>query len=325
METMLPGVAIGYALVDYKQSLAERITFDEQTANEFVSRTASPELHACAGGSVANTLVAYQRRSQAPARLYYSIGDDSRGELFYEQTGAQMGSPQVVDNAETGYCVLNLDDEGNIFDEITLDGAAAAVSIPCEDLRDPDNGMVISNVNTLRNPDVLTQTSALLQALDRRQGVFAFRLSGAHSLLASQQEARAVIEDLPATPDIVFGNTAEIENLLDTDDAAQGMSMILPDARVMFITDGGRKILIRYEGDTLALQPPTADTVRDVSGAGDHFMGVTLAEMMQRPPAEWSADFVLKAASLGTQASALVLKSMDSRLPGETLRQLGVV
>jgi len=316
----LPAVAMGYALVDYKQTLAEKIAFDDQAAAEFINEAAG--LHVCAGGSVANTLVAYQRYSQSPARLYYCIGNDKRGDLFYRQTGVLLGRPQVTDQAETGCCLLNLDREGNIFDEITLDGAAASVSIPTGELNDQNNGLVISNVNTLRNPAVLKQTVALLQGLNRRQGVFAFRLSGAHNVLASQQEARSAVENLPAVPDVAFGNTAEIKNLLDTRDASRGLELLLPDTRVMFITDGGDEILVRYEGDVFSLQPAAADVV-DVSGAGDHFMGVTLAEMMRRPPAEWSSGHILKAAAAGMRAAAMVLGSLDSRLPQETLRQIG--
>lgn len=316
-----PAVAMGYALVDYKQRLAEEISFDDKAAAQFIKESA--HLHACAGGSVANTLVAYQRYSQLPARLYYCVGDDKRGEFFYEQTGDQLGLPQIAGKDETGCCLLNLDDGGGIFDEITLDGAAASVTVPLEDLHHRDNTLVISNVNTLRNPSILDKTPALLQTLNRRRSVFALRLSGAHSLLATGREAKTTIEDLPAVPDVVFGNTAEIENIFDGIGTPIDLDHLLPKTRIIFVTDGGNKVLMRYEADTFSLQPETIDKVVDVSGAGDHFMGVTLAEMMRRPPAEWSSDFVLRAAGIGIKAAGLALSTMDSRLSREQLIQVG--
>jgi sugar/nucleoside kinase (ribokinase family) len=317
MPERLRAAAVGYALVDRKirvppEALRTIGYADPDDPSTVVQR---------AGGSLPTTMAAYERYSGHPTRLFYGVGDDPRGKLFSSETGAALGPPQVVED-RTGFYTVTLNEQtGEPLHEVTIFGAALQVKVPPEE-RNESNGLVVSNVNTLGHPSVYEQTTALLEQLDRRKGVFAFRLSGAHNVLASPEEARKVVGSLPVAPDIVFGNTAEAENLLGHDEYEQAVRQILPSSRVLILTRGSKEIIIRFEDMVSRLPIVSTEKVIDVTGAGDHLMGVTLGQLMQLEPRLWTLAEVERAVTIGAIAASKVIQTMDSRLSREELRAI---
>ncbi|HET8701016.1 MAG TPA: PfkB family carbohydrate kinase [Nitrococcus sp.] len=312
---------MAYALVDEKlQNVQEPLR--EAPAAQAEALLVKHEVTAeSAGGSVANTMVAYEAYSGNPTRMFYTVGRDRRGQVFMNSTGAHLGRPQIEDDRPTGFCVLAIGDNGAIEDEITIYGAAKDTQIPQEERRSLNSDLVMTNINTMRDQQAAEQVTELLKHLNRN-GIFALRLSGAHDLLASADVAQGVINALPRQPQIVFGNTAEVTNITGSSDSLQALRFILPESRIFILTRGSEDILLRYEDEISHIPYAIAEKVVDVTGAGDQLMGVTLGELMQSDYAGWQRTDIERAIKIGTVAASYVVGTFDSRLDPSTLQAI---
>ncbi|HVV66499.1 MAG TPA: carbohydrate kinase family protein [Candidatus Saccharimonadales bacterium] len=323
MAEYLRAAALCYALVDHKVT-TPRTELPEarfSAAESYLANIENP-IAPTAGGSVANTATIFSKYSEVPTRLYYRVGDDWRGRIFSQATGSDFGPPQIGTNEHTGICILALSDSGEIEDEITIYGAAESVTIPATE-QNQIYDIVFSNINTLRQPALRDHVSGLVHNLDRGKGMLAFRLSGAHSALADPNQAREALASIPRVPEICFGNDVEAANLTGETNHHKALMELLPDTRVLILTSRAASIAIRFEGETIALPVAKAKEVVDVTGAGDHFMGVTMGELVRYAYSDWTADLVKQAASKGIEAAAGAIRTTRSRLTTAELKAIG--
>ena len=312
MSENLKATAVGFALMDLKLF---------KNTGTISIQTNIPSYIESAGGSVANTMSAFKKYSGLPARLHYAVANDRLGNRFISQTAQYLGAPQIREG-NSGFCLMSIGPEGEIMDEVTSYGVSSTVLITDHEKANSKSDMVISNVNSLRHASIYDQTVHLLDNLDKKKGIFAFRLSGAHDLFATGTEAREVIDSLPKQPDIVFGNDEEMKNLGETQDGSQALSKILPDTRIFVMTRGAREVLIRFEDTVYTLPTVKAENVVDVTGAGDHLMGVALGSLALKTYGEWTQSDVINSVFLGALAASRVIQTPESRLTHTELEEV---
>lgn len=313
MTEKLQAAAIGFALVDEKliNNASELPAPNYEEAERFLLK--QKDVHRSAGGSVANTMVAFGESSGYTTRLYYKIADDQRGNVFYKETGADLGEPQVSEEGYTGFCVISLNSMGEIVDEITLYGVAQDVEIPRGEISDTTNHLVVANFNSLRIPRVMERVDELLKkTLDRKRGLFAFRLSGAHASMADQEDVTTVINSLPRIPEVVFANDHEVKSLIGND-RLMDIGDVLPDTRLLVVTRSCKDLIVRFEDTITTIPAGSVKNVVDVTGAGDQLMGVTLARLLEKSYGDWTMKHVQRAVSLGTRAAAEIVQMTYSR------------
>lgn len=311
MSEKVRGVAVGFALVDEKIVGGGALPEPTLAAAESYLQ-GRDDVYRTAGGSVANTMVAFDAYAGHQSRLFYTVGDDMRGGAFRNQTAPALGPGCISESGHTGFCIIQLDEYGEIADEITLYGVSKQVVVPCEERTNRQNGMVLSNFNTMRHPDVRDQVGELLRHTLTPQGIFAFRLSGAHEDLVSRETAVATVAELPRVPDVIFANCHELTNLAGRSDD-EVMGNVFPDSRLLVATDGRNDVRIRWEGAVHTLPVIDSAKVIDTTGAGDQLMGAMLAYALERNYADWDIAHVMKTASLALAAAARIVRSRQSR------------
>lgn len=166
-----------------------------------------------------------------------------------------------------------------------------------------------------------------LQEVAASGGIFVFRLSGIQhgtDEKFDKKELDSLLASLPKLPDIVFANAVELQHASGIDDVYQATQQAFPESRLMVITDGENGSFVRFESNVFKIPPESIsqNDVVDTTGAGDSYMGAMLAALFTRPYNQWTSEFIISCAEIGTYASALVIQSFQSRLTKQQLMDI---
>lgn len=162
----------------------------------------------------------------------------------------------------------------------------------------------------------MSLTEFILRTLQNDGGVFALRLSGAHSTFIGREDLLTFFTSLKNVPDVIFANRDELLYTTGGTEVEEALQSAFPNSRLLVVTLGENGSLARFE-DTVTFIPPTSvpkEKIIDVIGAGDNYMGVMLGSLFSLPYSHWTQEHVTACAQVGAYAASLVIQSRRSRL-----------
>lgn len=312
-------IGMGLAMVDEKipnpgivlPQHDELITFlDQQT--DFIRRT---------GGVTPNILTTLTKFDPTyNAALLACTGEDSRGRFFRSKTESRLGELQINPQKPTGVVVSVLDNAGTVIYRDRHLGAAETVRADKDEISQK-NILFVSDLTTIRLPEVFNEADAMLASLEYSEGNFFLNLAGLNPAIASRESIMSVLTALRRQPDIVTGNENELTYLTGSEDMQDAIEQVFPNARIMVITLANKGSLIRYENKIVHLPAHAIpdEKVIDETGSGDTYAGIMLGALYTKPYHEWTQEHILQACVAGTLGGALAVQSYNSRLTDQEM------
>lgn len=316
-------VGLGLGLVDCKavnpnivlpQNKADLIRYLDQQGHHFSTER---------GGSTANVLYAYSVFLDTRTKLFYSLGQDRRGEFFRRSTAQRLGEPQIQKGKNTGVCVFVFDENRHIVDFLSSYEAAEEVVVGKDEIKDNKNNLFVTDIFTLKCPSLAQQSGIIFDSLEEDHGIFALSLSGASQRSVKRDVLLGILSSFKRTPEIVFANKDELLYLRNGGALEDAVRKEFGDARLMVVTNGENGSYVRFEGKVFEIPPFNipSSTVLDETGAGDAYMGIMLGALFNASFGEWDINHVLKAASTASFAASLVTQGINSRLTKDQINQ----
>ncbi|WP_087000478.1 PfkB family carbohydrate kinase [Rhizobium sullae] len=283
------------------------------TVDETISVSAMPEAGASIlgreetrdlGGKGANQAVVMGRAGLA-VTLVAAVGEDFRAETIRSQLAEEPVEARLIQLAgkASDFSIIFTTPDGENAIVTTTDSAgsltlAEAVAPLAESI--PGDLLVLQGNLT----DEVTR--GILEEARHRQLLTAFNPS----------PLRPFFTGLWPLVDIAFLNKGEAESLTGT--AGQGAASVLISAGVkhVVLTLGGEGAMLASESGALTI-PATPASVIDTTGAGDTFMGVTLASAALR-----GVPLDARAVRHATAAAALTVSRRGTRSAFPTKAEL---
>lgn len=317
-------LALGTAYIEAKIQSPE-LHLPQQSNELPAFLDAHPEANLYAGGSVPNILASFAKISGHPnVRLLCCVGDDNRGKFFIESIDQRLGKPQVSHKGLTGVAV-GVYNKG-LTEFLDFYGAADDVTVSGRELRKAKTQLFISDVDFMSTPRTLKQVKKIIRATKRDHGIFALSLGhmGYHPSISDQKHIQEVLSPFYRMPNLVFGNEHELHYITGKKDLHDAIATAFPESELVVTTRAERGALIRLGREIFPVTaiPVVTEDVIDTIGAGDTFMGVSLAILMRTPYAPRNKDDVVHAMRIANYASSLVIRSMHSQLTDEMAQQV---
>lgn len=317
-------IALGTAYVEAKIQSPE-LHLPQQSNELPAFLDVHPEANLYAGGSVPNILASFAKISGHPnVRLFCCVGNDDRGRFFIGSIDQRLGKPQVSHKGLTGVAV-GVYNKG-LTEFLDFYGAADDVIVSRRELRKAKTQLFISDVDFMSTPRTLKQVQKIIRVTKRDHGIFALSLghAGYYPSVSDQEYMKEVLSPFYRTPNLVFGNEHELQYITGEKDLHDAMITAFPESELVVTTRAEKGALIRLNREIFSVPAISVETegVIDTIGAGDTFMGVSLAILMRTPYASGNKDNVVRAMRIANYASSLVIRSMHSQLTDEMAQQV---
>ncbi|MDG9701984.1 carbohydrate kinase family protein [Streptomyces sp. DH37] len=238
-----------------------------------------------AGGSVANTCVAFAESGGRAALVTASMDDRLALEIRSDLTGRGVDVPsRSTRRGRTGRCLTLLLPDGErafliwqgepwrlrtLHEELA---ASLAEAGPCE-------GLLVEGY-LLASEDGMAVARSAMRHAAAQGAVRALALSD-RSLVAGQRQRFA--ELLASGVDAVFGNEAEVAAVTGADDAREAAAALARGGTLCVVTLGGRGAFAHGPGGRHVIAARRGP-VRSAIGAGDAFAGGFLFGMLSGRP-----------------------------------------
>lgn len=237
------------------------------------------------GGKGANQAVACARAGGAPTAMLAALGDDTFAEMLADslrRAGVTLHS--VHSERSTGAALITVSDDAE--NAITV-AQGANTSLQLAHLPDlAGTGVLVLQLET-----PIETVTAFAQAA-RAAGV---------TVLLNAAPARALPHALLAAVDVLVVNEAELAAIVGGGNASIVERLGAPGVPCVVATLGGRGCCALADGQYL-LQPAFAVVPVDTTAAGDTFVGVLAAALVQDRPL---ADGLRRAAAAAALATTM--------------------
>lgn len=313
-------LALGAAYVDAKiKSPNTSLPSQPDQLPDFLDT--HPKARLSAGGSIPNIMTTFVRLSTNPnVRLLCCVGDDSRGKFYAEHTDKRLGEPQISTRNPTGIWVGVYDDQEELVDALDFYGAAGDITVSEEDLKDTRNSVLITDIDACRVPDGLDSIKKIVETLQQKKDLFVLSLSGT----SSAEDVLKPLASVNRTPDIVFGNSHELSAITHDTSVINSIKDVFPTSKLVVITQGEAGSEIVFKEQLFSVPPKylPKEKVIDATGAGDAFMGTMLAILFGIKQSDWTNDDIIRAATIASFSSSLVIQSTMPRLTPSMAQQV---
>lgn len=315
-------LAIGAAYVEAKlQSQELHLPARRRELPSFLD--AHPEVALSAGGSIPNVLSTFMNLSETPTvRLLSCVGKDQWGDYFTSEVQQVFGKPKRSKNKPTGLFV-GIYNNG-LKEASDSYGASYDFSPSRRELKRAKSDLFITDISTCKDQKGLKAVQKTIARVKQRDGMFALSLGGAIPTTSTSEQINDIFHTLDASPDLVFGNERELLHTVGGLTVQESLPRAFPNSKLVIITRAENGSVIKYEDQVIPvpISPIPAEKVIDETGAGDSFMGATLALLLQEDPDRWTFDQIFHAARVASFASSLVIQSMQSRVTPDMATQV---
>lgn len=308
-------VGYGLALMDEK---VRSDTLVLPGFDELIPFLDAQKTESCVGGVLPNIFDAYYKTTPRKRfmPLFAKVGNDLRGNHFQQETHFPL---QRSVEKPTGVVAAIVSSTGEITGAKGVYAAAEDATIDTRDLAYSPS-LFVSDIFTLRLPQMFAQADKMFRFMDQNQGIFALNLGGTMTPRDTSEGIRKVLSALPKDPDILIGNEHELRYLTNQD-PEEVFPHYHPNTRIAVLTQGAKGATIRFEGELIKV-PPVPITVANEFGAGDAFCGAFLAELGNTPYNQLKRKHITEAGRTASLVGALVAQDSESRLTENAMRQL---
>lgn len=307
-------IGLGVALVDHKiRNTTVSLPNKREELLQFVDKFGNLVIQA--GGPIPNTLTAFLHISKnTSTRLFCCVGSDERGNLFRRSTDQRLGIPQSHIVKPTGIWVGIMNKHGEQIQALSYYGASEEVQIAKNELKGENNKLFITDISSCKLPNLFNQAEIALNQVIKDGGIFSLSLGGARPSSLNREYLLKILSSFKRPPDIVFGNKNELLFAEGTEDLNEAMNKAFPNSELLVITNGGQGSLVRFRGVIDQIPPFQIDRMIDETGAGDSYMGTTLALLTTISYKQWDHKNIRNIAQAASFASSLVIRNESSRL-----------
>lgn len=267
MSTVITGrkvAVLGAAAVDWVARVREFPPIDGIT---FVER-----YQAYTGGSGGNVAEGLGRLGYNVSFLG-SLGDDEGGQMLqraFHQAGVNTCGTRIVKDGRSSACFIAVDEKGQRV--IFSLGGVALLETPEEVCAD-----CVLHSDLLYIADAFPEVAltAIGYLPDEARVVFS---PGGLMVGAGYEYLRPVLEKT----DIIILNQLEANNLTNLEDIEKaGMELLYRGPKVIFITLGGKGVMVAQKDSFVFIPAEIAPEVVDTTGAGDAFSTGVVAGMLE--------------------------------------------
>jgi sugar/nucleoside kinase (ribokinase family) len=325
-------VTIGHAIVDVlghsddaflaQHGLAKGIMelVDADRGVAIYSGMADRAVHAgdsltqISGGSAANTAVVAAMLG-TPAAFIGKVRQDELGDAFttdIRSVGVAFSTSHADHDADpTGRSMINVTPDAERTMATYL-GAARGLRVP-----DMDEALISgAKVTYLEGYlwDELLARDALMRSIEIAHAAgqrFSLSLADPFCVDRFRDEWLLLLSE---SVDIVFGNEAELESLVGTDDLDKALQLIGERCEIAAITLGAKGSVVVHNGVVEYVPLTVMPTVVDTTGAGDAYAGGFLHGFC-------SGQSMRRCAELGSLAAGEVISRLGAR-PSSALKDL---
>lgn len=295
---MTPVIAFGEALVDM---LSSRLGDD--TGQE----TFTPY----AGGAPANVAVACARLN-VPSQFLGMVGDDTFGHFLISELkshGVDTQGVVLTKEARTALAFVSRDSSGERTFDFYRPPAADLLyrleHLPHGVFEQP--AIVHLCSNSLTDPEIADTTLAIAAMAKRAGCLVSVDANLRHNLWTEGSADLWLVTELLDSADLVKVSLDELDYLRGGHSQEAWLSQRLAaGVKVILITDGPNKVVLKGVGLDHTITPPQVTAV-DTTAGGDAFIGGLLAELSQHGIDEnWyqDSDFLTRAVDIACRCGA---------------------
>ena len=308
-------LGVGNALVDIQARVPDSLLpqlginkgimtlVDDERQAEVLGKLGGGPLHRCAGGSAANTIVAFAELG-ASAAYVGKVGNDEVGSFFLNEM-RDLGITMDVQpaDAQTGTCAVLITEDAQ---RTMLTNLGASASLTEDDIHE---GLIQQAKYVYIEGYLLTGATtkaAAYKAMD-----LAKKCGSKVALTASDpfliDLIRDEIWDLITGPvDLFFCNELEAKSLTGESDPIACAAKIHDHAENVALTLGEKGSLVMHGGEAFPIEGMSVHAV-DTTGAGDMYAGALLYGITNGM--SWR-----QAAHLASHAAARIVTQLGARL-----------
>lgn len=306
---------VGNALVDIQarvpDALLQELSIDkgimtlvdnDQQAS-VMGRLHEHDLHRCAGGSAANTIVAMADLGGSAAYVG-KVGNDDVGTFFLDEM-RKLGITIDVDPADdpTGTCAVLITQDAQ---RTMLTNLGASAGLTADDIHEPfirDAKYVYIEGYLLTGPTTKAAAYRAMELAQKNGTKIALTASDPFLIDLIRDE----IWDLITGPvDLFFCNELEAKSLTGENDPIRCAARIHEHAENVALTLGGKGSIVMHGGEAFPIEGVSVEAI-DTTGAGDMYAGALLYGITNGM--SWR-----QAGHLASHAAARIVSQLGARL-----------